>query len=153
MAPLAENVACRLLAHAFQKINKLDHLVTYSSIPLNLYKESVEAPVSFANYVMYKELMNGKDTFGADSTVLVLSNEEGKNIAYRIQVMLGSSNIMTEAEKKKATGKKVMTLQRALQINSSIDWTQQWMLMNIVRFPYQVATIFLPPQGTLHLMH
>ena len=106
MAPLAENVACRLLAHAFQKINNLDHPVTYSSMPLNLCKEGVEAPVAFAHYMMYKELVNGKDTFGADSTVLVPSNEEGKNIAYRIQLKLGFSNIMTDSEKKKATGKK-----------------------------------------------
>ena len=103
MAPLAENVACRLLAHAFKQINKLNHPVTYSDVPLNLCKEGVEAPVSFAHYVMYKELMNGKDTFGADSTVLVPSDEEGKNIAYRIQVKLGSSNIMTHSE---ANGKK-----------------------------------------------
>mgnify|MGYP003463356189 CR=1 FL=1 len=59
MASLAENVTCRLLAHNFQKFNQLDHPpVTYSHIPLNLCKEGVEAPVSFANYVMYKELMN-----------------------------------------------------------------------------------------------
>ena len=105
MAPLAENVACRLLAHAFKQINKLNHPVTYSDVPLNLCKEGVDAPVSFAHYVMYKELMNGKDTFGADSTVLVPSDEEGKNIAYRIQVKLGSGNIMTHSETE-ATGKK-----------------------------------------------
>ena len=70
-------------------------------------KEGVEAPVSFAHYVMYKELMNGKYMFGADSTVLVpsTSDKEGKNIAYRIQVKLGSSNIMTDSETETARKK------------------------------------------------
>ena len=52
----------------------------------------------FDHYVMYKELMHGRDAFGADVVVLI-PDDHKSSIAYRVQVMLGTSTIFTEAEK------------------------------------------------------
>ena len=92
-------MTCRFLAKAFEKIAKVPNPVKFSEIsPLNLNKEGDEHPVSFDHYVMYKELMHGRDAFGADAVVLI-PDDHKSSIAYRVQVKLGTSTIFTEAEK------------------------------------------------------
>ena len=99
MGVVAENVTCRFLAKAFEKIAKVPNPVKFSEIsPLNLNKEGDEHPVSFDHYVMYKELMHGRDAFGADAVVLI-PDDHKSSIAYHVQVKLGTSTISTEAEK------------------------------------------------------
>ena len=99
MGAVAENVTCRFLAKAFEKIAKVTNPVKFSEkSPLNLNKEGDEHSASFDHYVMYKELMHGQDAFGADAVVLIPDDHES-SIAYRVQVKLGTSTIFTEAEK------------------------------------------------------
>lgn len=102
LAPFAENVACRLLSKAFNDVIRTSHPITYSCIGLNLCKEGKSAAVPFVHYMMQKELMDGRDVFGADAVVLVPSEEfNHKSVAHRIQLKLGVSNILCNDEKDK----------------------------------------------------
>eukprot|EP00731_Ephydatia_muelleri_P028531 Em0020g175a len=97
MGVTAEKVVCRFLAKAFQTFVECPNSVKFSEeSSLNLNKEGDEHPVFFEHYVMYKELMDDQDVFGADAVVLI--PKQDSTIAHRVQVKLGTSTIFTQAE-------------------------------------------------------
>ena len=122
---IAENAVCRLLATAFHSVINCQ-VLKYSEKPLSLHGTGNDADTGatfFDHYVMYKELVDGRDICGADAVVLVPSSGDQKQCdAHRVQVKLGGSTICTTDE---LNSKKIKCCDTAEDIASKFKRQEQ----------------------------